>query len=265
MNYDVYLCSYNAEYYIRSVIYALFKQTIPPERVFVYDDGSKDSTIEKLLIMRKQFPNLHVFIEESEHEYDTSRLPKNINKMLDINDNWIMILSDDVILPNTYVEQLTAEISRNPRIGVISGNELTFTSNADMPRGSGRLINPRILRLTNYRFIENLSWETLCVLIAQFLGYETICKNEIKYTHTRINGSMHGYRNYGKTMKQSGYSLLFVLIRIIKNIFDCHEFKPSLSMKILYQYLVTPNPQLPNGLLKFIRERERKRILRFFE
>lgn len=231
----------------------------------MYDDGSKDSTIEKLLIMRKQFPNLHVFIEESEHEYDTSRLPKNINKMLDINDNWIMILSDDVILPNTYAEQLTAEISRNPRIGVISGNELTFTSNADMPRGSGRLINPRILRLTNYRFIENISWESVLLSIAQYLGYETVCKNEIKYHHTRNNGQSHRYKYYGKSMKLSGYSFTFMFARLIKNLYTRKEFAVSKSLNILIEYLLTPKPDLPYGLLKFIRDRERRRILRFFK
>lgn len=48
MKYDVVLCTYNGEKYIKEQLESILAQTISPEFILISDDGSSDSTIDRI-------------------------------------------------------------------------------------------------------------------------------------------------------------------------------------------------------------------------
>lgn len=266
--YDVYLCSYNAENNIQQVLESILQQTIKPRMIKVFDDNSTDNTKPALALMEYYYDNLEIIDSFIPHEYDTGRLPKNINSILDSKDGYIMILSDDVILPKHYVESLARHLLENKNIAIISGNENLFNANSNSPRGSGRLIDVDFFNNSLFagKFPENISWESALLFLAQYEGYNTICINEIKYRHLRANGQKHNFKYYGESMKMAGYSKLYVIGRLAKNLITGSEFPRSRIFHILLEYIETKETNLyPEEFKRFISHKQNQRLFQIIK
>jgi glycosyltransferase involved in cell wall biosynthesis len=264
--YDVYLCSYNAENNIQAVIESILTQTIQPRMIKVFDDNSTDNTKGILALMEYYYDNIDVTYSFEIHGYDTSRLPKNINSMMSTKDGYIMILSDDVVLPKHYVESLAKHLVENKNVVIISGNETNFKSNS--PRGSGRLIDVDFFNKSLFKgkFPENISWESALLFLAEFEGYNTFCNNDIHYRHLRGNGVKHGFNNYGQMMYDTGYSPFYVFGRIIKNFLTGYEFPRKKAFKILFDYInAKPSEIYSKELKSFIRTKQNKRLFQIIK
>jgi len=270
MNYNAILATKNGASSIKDCIESLTMQTVPPRAIFVYDDCSKDETPQILDTLEKEISNLYVLHNANEREYNTGYLPTNLNHLLDHAKalgletvDLLLIMADDVILPGGYCQELIDKLAENHELVIASGNELG-KQDYNTPRGAGRFISKRFFDHSCFRgkFVADLTWESSILFEARRLGHDTKIFNEIKFAHVRPLGSKHGFRSYGRAMKQLRYSKLYVIARLARNLVKGNEFSRRYTLKVLIEYLrEKPNPNLyPKELTAYLQAAQRKRI-----
>ena len=115
---SVLIPAYNHENYVQETINSIIDQTYQNIELIIYDDGSKDSTWNKIKELeekcKKRFTN--VYFETKENEGTC----KTMNKLLDLakGEYVIVVASDDMIKPN-MIEKEVDFLSKNTWKNVI--------------------------------------------------------------------------------------------------------------------------------------------------
>lgn len=126
---SVIVASYNHENYIEESLNALMNQTYQNLELILIDDGSKDSTYEKVLAMKplleKRFTNLH--IEKQENKglvYTQQKLISHANG------KYIFSIASDDVAKENAIEILYNFLSKNPEIDCVVGDNEFIDSNS---------------------------------------------------------------------------------------------------------------------------------------
>lgn len=118
---SVIIASYNHEKYIQETLQSIINQTYKNIELILIDDGSKDSTYEKVLEMKPQleerFVNLHI---EKQKNMGSAR---TINKLVKYsNSNYLYMIASDDVAQEKAIEVLYNFLSKNDDFGLVAGN-----------------------------------------------------------------------------------------------------------------------------------------------
>ncbi len=222
---------------------SILVQSIRPSLVCVLDDGSTDSTPGILAKFRDAHSSVHV-ITLPDRGYDSRRIVHNWNAACDYVRNsgrdydYLLISSDDIVLPKNYVERLAHEMGLDPKLALVSGNRGLLQSDyLSLPEGAGRLIRMSFFREVGYRHPPYYGYEPWLLYKAMQAGLHVKKLPDLTYEHERTFGVGHKFVEYGPAMRCLGYHPLFVLARVARNFVTGKAgISKRASVKMLFDY-----------------------------
>ena len=267
----------NGEKFLKKSIDLLIEQSIKPSMICVVDDGSTDSTPNILAELQRKNGNLIHVITLPDKGYDIRRIVHNLNvacefaKKSDKKYDYMLIGNEDVFFPRDYVERLIKEIEKDPTLAVVSGSRgLEQSDSLSLPEGAGRLVRLSFFKQVDYSFPPYYGYESWILYKALQLGYKINKFINIRYEHARVLGSEHGFIEYGIAMRCLGYHPLFVLGRVLRNIFLSSKtgISKKTSIRMLFDYLSQDKWKndpyyhyFDSEFREFVRNSQKKRII----
>ena len=215
----VLLIARNEENYIIPTLTAISQQTIKPVYILVINDGSKDTTKDKIL---QGFPQVIILDYPYQHEsyVNTPNLSKilnhGLNKLKSLDLDYVLIMGADQIIPKNYIEILIKSFDKDKLLVIASGviiNEFSL-----LPRGSGRLYRNSFLKKIGYCFKVNYGSQDYHFYKALQLKYKILTDHSLLSTTQRKTGSNYPIdtlMNRGRTFRALGYSKLYMMIYFI--------------------------------------------------
>jgi len=202
---------------LKTTIESLLAQTIPPQRILFFDDGSD---------VPASFDHPTVsFMRRPDQGYDIKRVVKNWNLMLAqlrseiAKLDYLLITADDCNYPPSYSETIMSRMSKG-NVAVASGSRgVKFPfDNWKPPEGAGRFIAVDYLEDLNYVFPERAGYEPYIFLEAMRRGRKVQCYDDVHYEHLHEFGKAHGFQEWGHMAWTLGYDPIFFLGRCGKNL-----------------------------------------------
>lgn len=213
-------------------------QTCPPTLWIIVDDGSTDATPRILSEAQER----HDFIRVVRRENRGRRAvgPGVIEafyaglEQVDLDAfDYLCKLDADLIVPPRYFERLVAEMSREPRLGTVSGK--VFTCDPDGTkhheiRGDENSVGPsKFYRVEAFRdiggFARTVGWDGIDGHVCRLKGWiaKSIMDEELQLLHLRQMGSsdknvLRGRVRGGLGLWTIGYSPLWVIARSINRL-----------------------------------------------
>ncbi|MBK8974696.1 MAG: glycosyltransferase family 2 protein [Planctomycetes bacterium] len=124
---------------LRENLYAITRQTVPPQQIVVVDNDSHDGTPEMVLA---EFP--HVQLIRMPHSRYGACETFNIG-FASAWGEFVGILDDDVVLPPTFVEDMLAEFAREPATTAILSPKVVEPEMPDWYLDSPAVNTPRYM------------------------------------------------------------------------------------------------------------------------
>jgi len=223
----------NEERFISKTLNSLLNQVLKPYRIIVVNDGSTDRTEEIVkgyeeveIVSRKDLGKPLQAKKELANTINAG-LAKLTN---DVDCNYVMKLDADIILPNNYLSTIIERMESNPKIVISSG--IIKGEYSVIPRGAGRVVKMEFWKKLGLRYPVNYSFEGYLVAKAKSLGFETPVYHDLELETKRKTGSTYQpqtYFYYGVGMKALGYTLPYVLIKVL----ELSKRKPKASYYML--------------------------------
>ena len=156
---DVVLANYNHSDSITSAIEALNNQSLKPNKIYIIDDASTDSSWEKLILASETYDNI-VLVRNLTNLGANNCY--NMGLKLATSDLVYFAAADDVTFPELF-ERSTAELISNPQAAFATAEVLVFdTENQRFsmrpivrPRIIGKFMKPEIVKK---EFRQNDNW-----------------------------------------------------------------------------------------------------------
>ncbi len=128
---------FNRKKYLEECLESLRKQTNQDFKVIVTDDGSTDGTSEMLA---QDFPEVMVLHGDG-NLWWTGAINKGVAKALELGkeNDYILALNDDLIVPENYIENFYKLAAANP--DTLIGSVVTYYDNPDKIASGGVRIN----------------------------------------------------------------------------------------------------------------------------
>jgi alpha-1,3-rhamnosyltransferase len=128
MTVSVLIPSYNHAPFIERTLRSVFKQTLPPEKLFVIDDGSKDDSVKIIERVLQDCPFDSQFISR-----ENRGLCATLNEGLSLIDSkyFAYIGSDDVWLPN-FLENRVEILENRPNACISYGHAFLINENDEI-------------------------------------------------------------------------------------------------------------------------------------
>lgn len=120
--YVVVTVTYNREQLLRKCIHQLEHQTVPANKIIIVNNASTDRTSAFLTKISSQYHFLYQIIECSENIGGAGGFAKGIEAALQYDTNFILILDDDALLSEDYVEKLLNAKKQYPQYCAFAGN-----------------------------------------------------------------------------------------------------------------------------------------------
>lgn len=226
----------NEAAHIERVARSVARQTHPPDRWIVVDDGSDDGTPELLQALSVELPFMRVFAAPRPAVASGDRLGaalevKAFNFGLAQTD-WrrfdiIGKLDGDVELPGQFFERLLAAFAADPQLGVAGGRLVEQHGAVSKPvripehhvHGAMKFFTARCFEeLGGLR--ETLGWDTIDETYARMLGYRSRSLPELVARHHRHIGSaqgrLRGRARHGECAYILHYGALWTALRALK-------------------------------------------------
>ncbi len=108
MNYGVVIVTYNRLELLKECIYKVENQTIKPNRIVIVNNNSTDGTTEYLDTKK----NANFIVEHvTTNKGSSYGFSRGVEVLRDLDVEWQLIIDDDAILEEDYVEQISKFIS----------------------------------------------------------------------------------------------------------------------------------------------------------
>ena len=235
----------NGEKTIKDSINSVLNQSVKPGLICIIDDGSIDSTPKILDKLQRENGSVLHIISLPDSGYDIRRIAHNWNKACDyvksknVDYDYLLIIADDIILPKEYIEKLGLEMKKDSKLVVVSGSRgLESSDDVSLPEGAGRIIDMKFFGALGLRHPPYYGYEPWILFKALQLGYKIKKFESIKYEHKRVFGTKHNFVEYGPAMRCLGYHPIFVIARVLRNIFSNKSGISKLtSLKMIFDYL----------------------------
>jgi len=208
----------NEEKHIKNAIIGLQKQTVDLNRIVVVDDGSTDKTskisseLGCIVISLPFHRNSYVGTPKMAERWNVGL--QNIKKN---NQDYVLLLDADHVLPSRYVEEITKHMQKNPKLVIAGGWIKGEPFEESWPRGSGRIVKARFWKeLNNMQYPVLWCWEEWLCYKALQLGYEVRAFRDVTSEVQRHTGkrSFEAW-GWGKAMYALGYDWKLALVRCL--------------------------------------------------
>lgn len=276
LSYWALLTVKNGESTIRKSVESIIRQSVKPSLICVVDDGSTDTT-PKILeeLVRENGELVHV-ITLPDKGYDSRRIVHNWNAACEYVQNlkkeysYMLISSDDIVFPETYVEKIAGELAKDSKLVIVSGSRgLEQSDYMSLPEGAGRMVDMEFFKKIGFRHPPYYGYEPWILYKALQMAYKVKKVDNLRYEHLRVFGVGHKFVEYGPAMRCLGYHPLFVLARVLRNILTGKAgISKRASIRMFFDYLDEGKwKQDPYfhyfepDLRKFVRATQRERLL----
>ena len=176
-----------------------------------------------------------------------------------------MLLGDDSVLREDYVEKLIAKFKQNPKLKIASGSMSTrgnIEGLTRQPSGSGRLFDIVFLR-KHLPFPETIGWESW-ILFKGLQEGEIASFPDVYFEHARHYG-VYSIRTFGQSMYTLGYPALFVIARFLKDLLYSEYSSRFHSLYLILGYVefcITRQRQL-SDVKSFVGSVQKARLVGF--
>lgn len=106
--------AYNNRDHLRNFLKSLKDQTLKPDEVIVIDDGSTDGTKE---MITEEFPSVGLIV----HPRNKGACAALNTGIKNAKNGYVVMLDQDLVLPETWMEEIAREIEGDEKIAVVSG------------------------------------------------------------------------------------------------------------------------------------------------
>lgn len=232
MNYYIIIPAHNEEAFLRITLNSIKSQTLQPKKVIIVNDNSTDKTEEIIDTYTLNNPTYYKLNTISSIDHmPGSKVINAFNKGLDLLDadyDFLVKLDADVILPNTYFEQIAAIFKKHSKAGIVGGFvyeknvkgewKLNHPMNKNHVRGAFKAYSKQCFMAINGPK-NAMGWDTVDELLAQFYGFEIITNAELQVKHLRPTGNAYNKKAkllQGKAMYTMRYGFIITLIASLK-------------------------------------------------
>lgn len=279
MQHIVIIPARNEEAHIAATLRSLLVQTLPPDRIYVVNDGSSDQTAEVVQSIANDYPCVQL-LEKPDRGYRMmgGAVVETFNyayaKCKDETFDYISKIDADVIFPPDYFEKLFAFMDANPDVAAASGVLFDHIgSTRQRLRCPDHHIGGPIktIRKTVFDamggFVTAFGWDIVDQVKMRMLGYRTQNLPELEVEHQRqhgtAEGAWHGKATWGRGAWIIGSHPLFVLARAAYRMLEPPYILGGIAL--LYGYLkaaVTRVPQIDDKpLMAALRREQLYRLL----
>jgi glycosyltransferase involved in cell wall biosynthesis len=202
----------NEEKYLRGMIASVVRQTIPPNRWILIDDGSTDRTGE---IIREAESRWDWITGVTTGETGVPRKPggeavvdHGLNMLNLAEYDFLARMDGDISFGPDYFDRLFREFERNPRLGIACGVCFGWREGKFIEEKNPRFHTRGALKTYRVRCFQEigglekgLGWDTVDEIRANMLGWQTRSFPELKVVHHRstqtASGALQGKINTG--------------------------------------------------------------------
>lgn len=216
MGYDVVIPARNEEKYIEKTLQGIKRQSIPPNKIIVVNDGSSDLTSE---IARRYADVVVDLPDRGYNALGTPEIPKVFNeglRKISPGTEYVLICGADAILPENYFEVIVGEMEKDPELVVASGRLEKDPAYEGLPPRGTRVVRVDFWQEVNgLRYPETLGWESWLYFKAEQKGKKvkripnliTIAQRPPSKTKLKSAWSL------GRGMRLLGYDWKYALAR----------------------------------------------------
>lgn len=265
--------------YIERTIRSVINQSFPPEKWYIVNDGSTDSTgtiIDRYVLENNWIVPIHIknrgYRDSAGGEVSAFY---HAYKMIPHRDwEFIIKLDGDLEFGCDYFKNCLVEFDVDPSLGIGGGTIENIIDGQAVPettvffhvRGA-----TKIYRKACWDAIGGLQtipgWDTIDEMKANMLGWKTRTFEHIKLQHLKHTGATEGmWKNSvknGKANYITGYHPLFMLIKCIKRIVNKPYFVDSIGL--MYGFLNGYLKNIPRvddeELIKYVRSQQMSCLL----
>jgi glycosyltransferase involved in cell wall biosynthesis len=275
MTYALIMLTRNGSSTVQLALDSVLAQTQQPAYVCVVNDGSTDSTAKILdRFCREDRARFHV-VNLPDRGYDIRRVPANLNRAyayleaINAAYDYSLISGDDCIFPPDYCELLLAEMNKDPRLVIASGDHggPPPLGRSKVSTGTGRMVRETFWRELGRRYPTGYGWEPWLLFKARQHGYETRNFTEIRYRHLRRSGSQHDFAYWGAGMKAFHLHPMLVFAILAENLMSGRVLLRG-NLRILFSYLVASRDKgdayfssYDDDLCAFVDQHLRRRLI----
>jgi len=232
MNYYIIIPAHNEEKFLGITLNSIKSQTLQPKRVLIVNDNSTDTTEA---IIDNYSGNNSIFTKLNTIS-STDHMPgsKVINafykglELLDADYDFIVKLDADIILPDTYFEQIAGIFKKHSKAGIVGGFvyeknseglwKLNHPMHKNHVRGAFKAYSKQCFQIIGG--LKNaMGWDTVDELLAQFHGFEIITDTNLHVKHLRPTGKAYNAKAkllQGRAMYTMRYGLTITCIASLK-------------------------------------------------
>jgi poly-beta-1,6-N-acetyl-D-glucosamine synthase len=220
------------EKYIVNTLSSVIGQSFLPMLWVIVDDGSTDRTVE--IIKRQTIDTewIHLIENVPRKTRNTGvaevvAFNSSVELVWPLDFEFIVKLDGDVLLCHDYFEKIIQEFDNDECLGIASGTYLEDHGIGWRPvklplyhaAGASKVIRKECFEKIN-GFCENIGWDTVDEIKAQYLGWRTRHFPSIQFFHLKNEGSgMGNIRTsvmHGEIFYLTGGCLLFFWFKFVK-------------------------------------------------
>jgi glycosyltransferase involved in cell wall biosynthesis len=269
--------------YIAATMQSVLRQTTPPTKWIILDDGSTDGTAEVV----KELSAGHEWITLRQLERRPGRsfggqyraIMGGYESIRKQGFDFVGALDADITFESAqYYERLFKEFARNPKLGIAGGAIYELEKGVFKARrgnatwsvaGGIQLFRREAFEaIGGYTPLEYGGSDGLAVLMAKMKGWEVRSFDDLEVQHHRptssADGQLRGAFNRGRCEAAFGYHPLFAMFKCARRF----SFRPLIlgSLMSLAGFLTYKakggTPVIPQDALSFLRRTQRERMFR---
>jgi len=258
MGYEAVIPARNEERHLEKTLLAIRRQTIPPNKIIVVNDGSTDRTSE----IAEKFAD--IVVELSDRGYNaiaTSAISGVINQGLmrtSPDSEHILICGADAVLPEDFFEVISEEMEKDPLLVVASGRLEGSQAYEGLPPRGTRVVRADFWRAANgLRYPEAPGWESWLVFKALERGMKVkriphlITDAQRPPSKTKIKKA----RSIGASMNTLGYYWVYAVGRAFRYFLS----DPKAGLEMLWGFLSTRGTERMD-VAPWVNEYQRKNL-----
>jgi glycosyltransferase involved in cell wall biosynthesis len=244
---DVVLANYNHADSVTSAIDALNSQSMKPNKIYIFDDASTDSSWEKINLACKTYENIVPI-----RNFTNKGANNCYNRGLELcsSDLVYFAAADDVTFPLLF-EKCSTALKANPQAAFATAEALVFnTSNKKFsmrpiirPKIIGRYMNPEDIEK---EFVHNDTWimTGACVYKTEFVRNAFGLNNDLGAFSDSFLAKKLAFKNGGIFLKYTGIRWNISEIGFSRSIYGDYKELTTLKSR-LYSY-ITNNKEFPS-------------------
>ena len=275
--------AYNEADYIAETIESVLAQTLLPSKWIIVDDCSTDDTANVI----QQYAEENEWIQyiyrkkESDQSYYSNNvyaIMAGFKQVKSIDFNFLAVLDADIILPEDYYERIFDRFSRDEKLGVASGVYQDLVNGRLRKVLNDRRSTPKAIQVFRKECFDQIGGylplkyggeDTCSCIMARMKGWKSWSFPELCVVHNKPVGIghannmlkvrfRHGLNEYGMATHP-----LFMLVKSLRR---CIKERPIISGGLariagfLYGYCLREKRQIPDGMVRFIRQEQMRRL-----